>query len=235
MENIEKKELIKWLLIGFGIILILWFITSLFNHSYKKKVSINDYVSEQANYTIPSTSIKSILPEIKLDSDDAKEVNMIIKEAYNSAITSKNTQFTYEASVGKKYLSIALITNRVDIANKLPYSSIKTYTFDIKSGKSLDQNELLNQVGVDFSDISASFENQMKKYYDEQVESMYFTKDDCNYQCFLDARGISSYEDEIHLFTMDDKLMYYRPFFTYSKWNDQDFYRYENFLFEIKK
>jgi len=132
-------------------------------------------------------------------------------------------------------LSIALITNRVDIANRLPYSTIKTYTFDVKSGKNLQQDELLNQFGIDLATISSSFENQMKKYYDEQVESMYFTKEDCNYQCFLDARGVNSYDDSIHLFVNNDKLMYYRPFYTYSKWNDQDFYRYEDFLFEIKK
>ncbi len=233
MEEEQKKSLIKWCLIGVAIILVLWFIVAITSNASSKKKTLDDYVSELASYQIPGTEIKSSLPGIHLDSDDAKQVNEIIKEAYNTAIKNKYTQFTYEASVGEKYLSIALITSSVDTSTNTPYSSIKTYTFDKKTGQRMDDNELLKTFSVTLNEIGQDFEKQMRAYYEEELESFYFNADECDYQCFLRNRGIYSYQDNISLFVLNDKLVYYRPFLIYSKWQEEDFYRYEDFLFEI--
>ena len=213
----------------------MWFIISLFSNSNNKKTKLDDYVKEQATYQIPSTNIISTLPSIQLDSADAKEVNELIKNAYNTAIKSKNTQYTYQASLNKKYLSIALITNRVDSITKYSYSQITTYTFDIKTGKKITDSELLKEYNTSWEKIATSFEQEMKNFYQEELESMYFLEKDCNYNCFLENRHIHSYQEGLSLFVVNNQLMYYRPFMIFSKWGEEDFYRHEDFLFEIKE
>lgn len=233
MEEEKQQKIIKWFIVGIVIIAVLLLASFILTSKNNKKNKISDYVSEQATYKATNTGLTSTLPALTLDSEDAKKINAKIKEEYTATIQKKNTQFTYQASLNKKYISLAIMVNKVE--NKgYPYTTIKTYNFDKKTGALVDDETLLNEFQTSIDKIAASFENEMKTMYEEEVEGTYLNESECNYDCFLQARNVTNYQDDIHLYVRNNQLVYYRPFIIFSSFNDDDYYRYQNFLFNIK-
>lgn len=234
LEEEKKRKLIKWFIIGIVIIIVLWLIIT-FWPSENQKTALDDYIHKTATYKASGSGLTSTLISINLDSEDASTINQEIETKYNTAIQNRYQQFTYTASLNKNYLSVALITNKINSATGHAYSDIDTYTFDLDSEKLVTDDELLQTFSTSWEAIASSFEQEMQNFYQEELKSMYFLESDCNYQCFLNSREVTSYEDNLHLFVVNDQLMYYRPFNIFSRWNEEDFYRYEDFLFEIRK
>lgn len=232
LEEEKKRKLIKWLIIGIVIILILWLIITFWPSGDQN--ALDDYINATATYEAPGSGLTSTLFSINLDSEDASTINQEIENKYNTAIQNRYQQFTYEASLNKDYLSVALITNQINASTGYAYSTIDTYTFDLDSESLVTDDELLQTFSTSWEEIASSFEQEMQNFYQEELKSMYFLESDCNYQCFLNNREITSYQDNLHLFVLNDQLMYYRPFNIFSRWNEEDFYRYEDFLFEIR-
>ena len=243
MDEEKKIKIIRLIFIIVGIVLIVAFIIGLIvtgdngtgsTTSNNNSNNEDSLVEQRTSYTYPDSEVQSFLPYINLDSDDASTVNAELNNRYNQAIRTGNIQFTYRYSEGEDYLSLVAITNRIDSETGNPYSTFETYNFDLETGSLLSTAELLNRFGKTMQQAAASFEHVMETYYEQELESMYFTEEMCDYNCFLNLRGITDYSNDIKLFVEHDELKLYRAFQAFSIYGEEQFYRNEDFLFEFE-
>ncbi len=234
--NIEESK--KYIIIIGSLIiitLILFVGVSVFNGSSSNNTTIKEYVSLDNEHT-STLGFTSQLPIINLDSTDVDRVNTIIESDYYRALSLEDAIFSYNYSLNNNYLSLVTYFVYVDDKNNnYPNVEIKTYNFYLDTGNLVSDKELLDHFSVTLDDISNTFRDQLNKYYEEELESMYFTKEECNYECFLNLRGVSSYDTDIKLYVMDNELKFFRNFKVYSQYGEEQFYRNEDFLFDIEK
>ena len=142
--------------------------------------------------------------------------------------------FTYQVDLNDDYLSLATFYIYNDINdNNYPKTIIRTYNFDLDTGNLVTDADLLKAFSITENDIENTLEQEFTNYYKQELESMYFTESECDYECFLNLRGIDSYSDNVYLYVVNNKLHFYRPFAVYSKYEEEQFYRHEDFLFAI--
>ena len=223
-------KIILFLIIG-TVIIILISVLATSNTSN----SIDTYFSIKEEHKDDTTNFTSYLPNVKFSSDDAKKVNEEIEQDFNNALDYES-MFTYQVDLNDNYLSLATFYIYNDINdNNYPKTIIRTYNFNLDTGNLVTDTDLLKEFSVTESDIVNTLEQEFTNYYKQELESMYFTEAECNYDCFLDLRGIDSYSDNVFLYVVNNELHFYRPFAIYSRYEDEQFYRHEDFLFEIDK
>lgn len=234
MIQIEQyKTQIKIILILIIITALLAIISITITNSIKN--DLNSYINLQEEYQDAESDFISYLPNIKFNTSDAEAANNEIEDNYKLAIDNQNI-FTYQANLNDEYLSLVTFYIYSDINdNNYPKTIIKTYNFHIDTGKLATTEELLEEFDVTESDIINTLEQEFTSYYEQELESMYYTEDECNYECFLDLRGINSYSDNVSLYIDNNELYFYRPFAVYSRYKEEQFYRHEDFLFEVDK
>lgn len=211
---------------------VIWISMAVFNSNESANTNTSYITVKDENTS--SFEMESRCPTISLDSDDAKEVNDEIEREYNSTVSSGKESFDFDYAVNKDYLSLVTFYIYLDRETNNPDVIINTYNFDLDSGALVNDSDLLDDFSYSYSDISNSLEKEMKSYYQQEVDSMYFSKEECDYNCFLDLRGIDNYTDNVKLFVRDNKLVFYRKFNVYSRFLEDQFYRSEDFLFEIE-
>ena len=201
--------------------------------SNSKESSTNNSYITLKDENISEYELESRCPVINLDSDDAKEVNDKMESEYNKVVSNGKESFDFDYAVNKDYLSLVTFYIYLDVETNNPDIIINTYNFDLDSGSLVNDSDLLDDFSYSYKYISNALEKNMRSYYEQELDSMYFSKEECDYNCFLGLRGIDNYTDNVKLFVRDDKLVFYRKFNVYSRFLEEQFYRNEDFLFEI--
>ena len=239
MIDDRNLKLRKYIIIGIIILLVIGFFGLLFrdsDNSSNLKIDNNkEYVYSIASSYVKTTEVQSYYPYININSTDAEETNQYLEELYNNSQKEGNIQLTYGYSENDNYLSVAIFINTMYLDFSGAETAIETYNFDLETGQLVANDELLADFGYEWSRIASSFENEMKNYYQEEIEKEFMYEPECDYNCFLKVRGVSSYYDNLHLYVKDNRLMYYRPFLVYSPMGEEAFYQEKNedFLFQI--
>ncbi len=247
IEDVEqRKKLIKYGLIAVGIIAVLFlanaFLANRSDHTTKEEKTIgkieNDksYVYSKNSIEIADSGVYTELPYININSTEAKELNSQLEDIYQQMKERTDTQFTYTYSAGEKYVSLALLTNTLPEMTPYPETSIQTYTFSLATGQLVSDSELLTTFKTTKEKIAASFEKEMKNYYQQEIKAGFMYEKECDYQCFLKVRNATDYQQNLHLFVDNDTLKYYRPFIVFTVMGEESFYQEKNedFLFEIR-
>ncbi len=229
------KEAKTYFILIMGLIaisLIIWVSIAVFNGDDQADTS-DSYVTVEDEYT-SSSDLTSRCPDINLDGEDVDRINKMFKIQYDEVISKDNENFDFDYTVNNDYLSLVTFYIYIDKDTSYPKLLINTYNFDLEDNSLVSDKELLENFSYTYDDISNSFERTIKKYYQQELESMYFTEEECDYNCFLNLREISNYRDNIKLFVKDNELVFYRSFNVYSEFLEDQFYRNEDFLFEIE-
>ena len=211
---------------------VIWISMAVFNSNESANTNTSYITVKDENTS--SYEMESRCPTINLDSDDAKEVNDEIEREYNNTVSSGKESFDFDYAVNKDSLSLVTFYIYLDRETNNPDIIINTYNFDLDNGDLVSDSNLLDDFSYSYSDISKSLEKEMKSYYQQEVDSMYFSKEECDYNCFLKLREINNYTDNVKLFVRDNKLVFYRKFNVCSRFMEDQFYRSEDFLFEIE-
>ncbi len=227
-ENMKKYLII----IGFIIVLtIILFIFIIINNDKDYRYDDYNYVTLKEEHD-EYNNLTSRLAEINITSSDAKEVNNMLESRYEEALNNEDDIYYYNYSINKEYLS--LVTFYIYIYNNNPKVDIETYNFDLKTNKLVSNEALLDEFNYTKDDIINTLKANLEDYYNKELESMYFTESECDFNCFLELRDITDYDSDIKLYVIDDKLVFYRSFNTYSKYGEEQFYRNEDFRFNLE-
>ena len=131
------------------------------------------------------------IPEILLDSSDAKAANSGIIEKYGEIFDAPDQHsyilaLDYQAYLYDKFLSV-YINCRVDGGN----SDGLCFCFDITTGKLLDSKTLCSMLGRDYSTVLDKLKANLTSYYDEKF-SMLQDNDEMRSQTLADSNLDSS-------------------------------------------
>lgn len=119
---------------------------------------------------IKNKEMPSRLPEIKLDSNDAKRINLDITANFDVELKNMNSKngepvnrIDYVAFLNGSLLSLVVERRTVDKAK----SDFYIYNLDVLTGKQLFENDVLEMADAKKDDVKTEVSAEIKKQYDE--------------------------------------------------------------------
>lgn len=237
MEAINKQKIIQIILVLVIGLVLFWGVSKLLeNRSPLAKTALENYISENASFTIPTTSITSYCPKVLLSGQAAQSVNEEINTLYNDIVGSDDRQLLYQAAISDRYLSLVLIVNTYDDEENKEgaYPTFSSYIFDIHTKELLTSDTVLQAFHKTQQVAEQIFQQEMKTHYQKELESGYLKEAECDYECFLDLRNIEDDPSAFQYYIEDGKLKFFRGFHVFSIWGEEDYYRNEDFLFSFE-
>ncbi len=131
---------------------------------------VDDYVGVYKEKTLTfGDGNKNVLriPEIKLDSADAKAANAEIVEKYGDVFASDRSNgiisLDYDAYLNGTILSV-VVTSKVDGGNTYGVA----YNFEVVSGDGLDNKAVCDAAGKDYQEALEELSDEMRDAYDDR-------------------------------------------------------------------
>lgn len=193
------------------------------------KLNKNQYLVysklEQSDDTYPK-----YVPYINIKGDIIKQVNSDIDSFIANYVESDKALITYEYNINGIILSVVVkvIDYKIDYAPEIYF---RTYNVNLETKKLISDKSLLEFFQVDENQISTQIENQFKGYYADLVKEGYYEPRECDYECFLGYRDVSNYLDNLNYYVKNGNLIAFKPFIFYSIFNDEEYFKEENFEF----
>lgn len=234
---------VKKVLIWGGVILLAIFLIGYY--LYKNYYSNYNYIKEDSSqylvYTLDTSTnnqnMHNEVPYINIDSEDARLVNQTIQQYAESFLKNKNNLMVYDSQLNGEVLSILLRMSDYSSGYSFPDVSFHTYNFDLNDQTLMTDEELLSLFDVTEDEVKQKIESQFQKYYQQEVKKGFFASQECNYDCFLNWRGIQNYNymDSVYYYVENGRLVAYRPFTIYSVYGEEEFFDDESYAFSITK
>ena len=229
------QKILPWL--GLVILIILLVGYYLYKNYYSNynyiKVDTDHYLVYTKSSSYNRQNMRNEIPFINIDSPDANLVNRTIEEYAESFLENKDNLFVYDSQVNGEVLSVLIKMKDYSDGYSFPESEFHTYNFDLTTQTLMDDDELLSLFHVTKDDVSAIIQKQFEEYYQKEVEEGYLVAEECNYECFLNWRGVSDYMDDVHYYVRDGSLIAYRGFSIYSVFSEEEFFDDKSYEFKI--
>lgn len=219
-------------------------ITSKLNKYVDKKNTDKEYI-----YTVKKEKNKgqegvyNKVPTININGYE--EINKAILTTYNTIVkNNEEYNYKYKYSQSKNILSLAITysyypKNSQNELELLPKTYFDTYNIDLKTGSLIKDNELLSEFSVDEAKINSFLKSKFVNYYNELIGLKYFTKKECNYDCFLANRGITKdYIKDSSYYVEKGSLILLKFYYkgSYIKdYKEEDFFNEDTYEFVIKE
>lgn len=234
---LKDKNKSKLLIIMIAIFLITLIIAYAISNNNSK--DFNNIKKDKSKYLVytgynkaNTTNYKVSVPYVNINSEIAEAINEDITKFADPFVRSKKSAVNYEYDVNGIILS--LVVKAVDYGTEYaPKVYFRTYNFNLDTLELLDNSVLLDYYGVTEQDVELKIENQFKTFYQEELQQKYFAPNECNYECFLNYRNITSYLSDINYYVKEGKLIVYKPFVFFSIFGEEDFFKDKDFIFLI--
>lgn len=231
-----KKQYGKKEIYAMGIIaVILVLLFSYYRYTTKNYNYLKEDKREYIVYTKTKTSYGKYtkeVPYINMKSDNIKTINSDIQQFGNKYLNIEKSILTYEYNINGQILSVIL--KAASYENKsYPEVEFLSYNINLETKEVIDDDTLLSYYGLDSNYVSNKIEQQFKSYYSELAKEKYFASQECNFNCFLDARNVSSYLKNIEYYIDGGSLYAYKPFLVVSIYGEENYFTEEDFVFEI--
>lgn len=137
--------------------------------------ALSDYIknAKESVIILPGGSEKRCaIPEILIDSSDAKAANREIVEKYGDYFDDPEghnyvTELNYEAYLYDKFLSV-YVKNKVDGGNSYGLC----YCFDITNGNELSAEKLCSMTDHDYNTAISVLKTHLTSYYDDKYSQL---------------------------------------------------------------
>ncbi len=215
-----------------GVFICLLFVSYFVTESTMESKEEKNYIQEEENSTYEKC------PQITLKGNDIKSINGKIKELCKYVPNSSDFDFDYDSSNGSDIFSFIGLNSYYE-----PDASIKTYNMEIfnidkESGEQISDEQLYERYNIDPKIVSQVIENTMQVYYEDEIKQGYLNENQCDYNCFLQVRGIdkNNYAENAKLYIGEDTVFAYKTFNIISSYADEGYYGQpiEAFRFFIK-
>ncbi|MDD3453413.1 MAG: hypothetical protein PHN42_04005 [Bacilli bacterium] len=219
----ENKIYIK-IIISIFIFALIAVIISFYisNKEQIKKIKNEDYVYEEE------------YPIINIDSGLADEINIAIKDLYESTKNDETSYINSQIFKNNNLYSLVIKNDNYSYEEETFLTSYIIYNVDIKDGQIIEKEDLLNKYGFTKDDVIASALNLLQKYYEEEASQGYVEANECDITCYISfVRGIDDIYENVKLFVENEKLKGYITFSTNSLLSDQDYFSENNNIYEF--
>lgn len=176
-EN-KKKLLILVLLLVIAVTL-----SVVINKKNEMKVySSSDYIYTKEEYAHDG-NLYSSLPYINVKGSDISSVNSMLLKRYYEITSVDRSVMIYKYYKYDNILSLVVKVYNQEEFGIYP-EEVYFYNVDIKKGRLLSDEELLEQFGIDNADVLNAISGGIRKYYDYELEKGYVDSS-CNFICYL--------------------------------------------------
>lgn len=245
MYSEDKKKIFnlspatkKNIMITIAIIAIIALIIyGLYNHNMKDYNYLKLDTNKDIVYTGYNRTYEKIItkvPYINLNTSLAKSINNDIKEYIVDKFMSQDANVvSYKYSVSGNILSLLIM--KIDNSTYYyPEYSFITYNINLKTQKSISDAKVLALFGVTSTKINDTLAKTFEKYYADEVTKEYIPTSECDYNCFLGLRNITTnYLDNTSYYIANGKLYVYKPFNIYSVYGEESYFSQDNFAIKI--
>lgn len=234
--NSYKKIIIIFFVLALFVFIILGFIHH-FNTDTIDYQSLLDDEEFDIVYSSSNTIIKEgdSVPVININYPNISEINAEIMEIYQEYLTKFTDEFEYNFDVSGHVLSLLIRSKQryVDASNyDIHY---KTYNIDLETLEVLSDSDLFKMFDIKEEDLRFFITYKFLNYYNDLVDDGYFTKEECDFQCFLDSRGIVDFMEDNSYYIHDGQLELYKSFNIYSSYQEENYFTEDDFHFIVKK
>lgn len=227
IEN-KKKLLVLLLLLVLAIVL-----SFLVREKYNNKLYPSSpfvYTKETYNH---DEYLTSSLPYINVKGKAVSEINaFLLKRYYEITAIDKSTM------VYNSYRNGDIISLVVKVYNQEEFGiypeEVYFYNVDVKKGKVLSDEELLNRFNVSSEEVLNAISAGIREYYDYEASKGYLNYSDCDFTCYLSNTNSLPLEDA-HYYVKDGYLMAYKEMYVNSIFFYDKEAEFDLFKFEIKK
>lgn len=205
-----------------------------------KNDNFNNIKEDKSNYLVYTKYEKkgkiysTYIPYVNIDSEIVKSVNEDIDLFVSEFMSSKKANISYDYDINGIILSLVIKIVDYD-TNYAPQPYFRTYNINLNTLELLSDEALFNYFGITEGDAEAAIEKQFNYYYDKIVEENYYTRQECNYKCFLKYREVDNYLDRAVYYIDDGNLIAYKPFVFYSVFGEEEYFKDKHFKFLIAK
>lgn len=240
----EKKKRnnlnIKYLIFIIVIILLVYLISMFIYHTLfyiEKKDKNKEYIyTLRKDVSKFQDDVYSRVPYINLKGDEFDKINQNILSIYEKVILQNDYDYDYEYSKSKNILSLKISYSYFEDNEINPRRYFKTYNINLNNGHIYTTKELLDKYHISEGRLNEFLKTKFQSYYDDLVKYKYFSKNECDYKCYLKNRGISEdYIEDISLYVDSGSLTLYKFFYTYSKYEEEGYFSDVTYRFVIKK
>ncbi len=204
-----------------------------------KKNQKKDYV-----YTVKkvknetSDGLSDKIPSINIDNKNIEKINNKILTNYNNTKDKGEYIYSYNYNVNdnEHILSLKVEYSYIPENFKKMVTFYDTYNIDLLTGSVISDDELLKRYDINKSKLNDFIEAKFKKYYSDILKKKYYTKEECNYTCFLTNRGLTdNYLAGSRLYVKDDSLILYKFYFIASEYYEEEYFGDNPYEIVVKK
>ena len=151
------------------------------------------------------------IPVINLKGETINVINNDI-ETYLEEFNKENIEISYEYNINGIVLSLVLKVEDHSLADKATITNFRSYNIKMNSLELLSNYSVLSYFNITEEEVSKVIENDLKNYYEELVNNKNINRNECNYECFISNRDISSnYLKDTNYYIRDGKLIVFKP------------------------
>lgn len=222
------------------IIIACFVLAGLFYYFLNKNISkidiSKDYVYSNEIYGTDEDGYIEV-PKINLKGEKIDRINKLIKDNYDSISRLEEYDYNYEYSISKNILALKIEYAYFEDNNLYEATrSFQTIHIDLKNGNILSDDDILKMYNINKEYINSYLETKFNTYYNDLVEGKFYTKEECNYECFLNNRGITTnYSDNVSYYIQDGVLTLFKFYYSASDYLEQQYFNDENYQFIIKE
>ena len=233
----EEKQILKKYLRIMGILLILSLVLLIIHHFTKpnglegiKKNARRDIVYTQKKEKRDGFTIE--VPYLNLNVKNVEAVNQEILDYANTYLKNQKNSISYTFDVSDAILSLVIKVAYYNQAEAEYCFAFKTYNIDLNTMTFLTDDELLKKYQITSELVEKKIKEKFEFFFQDEDSKNYF-QDECDYNEFLFLRNVTSYLDDIHYYVKEGKLYVYKPFDIYTIYKENEYYKENDFMFQI--
>lgn len=229
-KRLNKKQLILFFSFSIlSIVLIIIYAFILNGDPYSsvktdKKLDIVYSVYDKNNYLVPS---------ININDESIFTINQNIIDKSNTYLNKKGSSISYNYNISGEVLSLAIQYVELDKFER-PIVSFDTYNINILNKHILSDEEILSKINVSEDEIYNIVSSKFREFYKDEVDKNVLDGE-CDYECFLCMRGIEDdkYIEDRKLYLNGGDLYVLKAFNIYSPFSEENYFTFNDFLFQI--
>lgn len=243
MKILDKIMSNKKLCIIVSIVIVVCICLFIYFYNNSKFIEKKDnkkgyvYTIKQYENAVYGDNYYDEVPAINLVGEKFDKLNTSIMDNYYSV--SKMTEYNYDYEYSRSGNILALKITYAYYENDTDDEAIRyfqTIHIDLKTGKILSDEDILNKFNVTKEDVNTVLDKDFKMYYDNLVAGKFYTRDECDYNCFLNNRGITTnYSDGVSYYIQDGVLTVFKFFNTTSSYGEEEYFYSEDYQFVVKE
>ncbi len=174
------------------------------------------------------------VPVINIDSSFIDDINSDIMNYYQDYLTKFTQGFLYEYSVSGPVLSILIVSQQRYADAEYSDISYHSYNIDLEKMVLLSDKDIFDMYKIDEDTLRYFITYKFVEFYNDLIKQGYFTKEMCDFSCFMESKNIVNVMNDNTYYIEDGKLILYKPFNIYTPYSEEKYFSLDSFRFVVK-